>query len=69
MLNFLFSGFMVGAGLGTVFQLALLPIIGMRAFDDWTGLLNTGLGISIGTGIVSALSFWLLNSVMVKQGK
>jgi len=25
--------------------------------------------LSIGTGVVSALSFWYLNSVMVRQGK
>jgi len=69
LLNFLYSGLMVGLGLGTVFQLAILPVVGMRAHDDWTGLLTWGYGISIATGLLSALSFWLLNSVMQRQGK
>jgi len=67
--NILYSGFIVGIGLGTVFQLALLPLYGMRAYDDWTGLLEWGFAISIGTGVLSALSFWFMNSVMVRQGK
>ncbi|HEB59983.1 MAG TPA: hypothetical protein ENJ01_12225 [Gammaproteobacteria bacterium] len=69
MINFLYSGFLVGVGLGTVFQLCILPVIGMRAYGDWTDLLNWGLVISLGTGVVSAISFWFLNAVMVKQGK
>lgn len=69
LINFLYSGLMVGLGLGTVFQLAFLPLIGMRIHDDWTGLLNWGLGISAATGVISALSFWLLNTVMRRQGK
>lgn len=69
LLNFLYSGFMVGVGLGTVFQLALLPLIGMRSHDEWTGLLVWGFAISIGTGVLSALSFWYMNSIMVRQGK
>lgn len=69
LLNFLYSGLMVGLGLGTVFQLAILPVVGMRAFDDWTGLLAWGVGISIVTGLVSGFSFWLLNTVMERQGK
>ncbi len=68
-INFVFSGFIIGLGLGTVFQLALLPVIGMRAYGDWTGLLNWGLIISFVTGIVSAISFWYLNAVMTSQGK
>ncbi len=69
LLNFLYSGFLVGVGLGTVFQLAFLPLIGMRSHEEWTGLLLWGFVISIGTGVISALSFWYMNSVMVKQGK
>lgn len=69
LINFLYSGLMVGLGLGTVFQLAFLPLIGMRIHDDWRGLLDWGLGISAATGVISALSFWLLNAVMQRQGK
>ncbi len=69
LLNFLYSGFMVGIGLGTVFQLALLPLFGMRSHDEWTGLLVWGFAISIGTGVVSAISFWVMNTIMVRQGK
>lgn len=69
LLNFLYSGFMVGVGIGTVFQLALLPLIGMRSHDEWTGLLVWGFAISIGTGVISALSFWYMNSLMIRQGK
>ncbi len=69
LLNFLYTGFIVGVGLGTVFQLCLLPLLGMRVHEDWTGLLVWGFVISIGTGVVSALSFWFMNSMMVKQGK
>lgn len=69
LINILYSGFIVGVGLGTVFQLAFLPLMGMRAHEDWTGLLEWGFAISLGTGVVSALSFWFVNSVMVKQGK
>jgi uncharacterized membrane protein len=52
-----------------VFQLALLPLIGMRSHDEWTGLLWWGFGISVATGVLSALSFWFMNAVMVRQGK
>jgi hypothetical protein len=69
LINFLYSGLMVGLGLGTVFQLAFLPLIGMRIHDDWTGLLVWGFGISAATGVLSALSFWVLNTVMQRQGK
>ena len=69
LLNFLYTGFIVGVGLGTVFQLAFLPLIGMRSHEEWTGLLVWGFVISIGTGVVSALTFWYMNSVMIKQGK
>ncbi len=69
LLNILYSGFIVGLGIGTVFQLAFLPLVGMRAHDEWSGLLWWGFGISVVTGILSAASFWLMNSVMVKQGK
>ena len=69
LINFLYSGLMVGLGLGTVFQLAILPLVGMLAHDDWTGLLDWGFGISIVTGLVSGLSFWILNTVMTRQGK
>jgi hypothetical protein len=69
LLNFLYNGFIVGVGLGTVFQLAFLPLIGMRSHEEWTGLLVWGFVISIGTGVISALTFWYMNSVMVKQGK
>jgi hypothetical protein len=69
LLNFLYNGFIVGVGLGTVFQLAFLPLIGMRSHEEWTGLLVWGFAISIGTGVVSALTFWYMNSVMIKQGK
>jgi hypothetical protein len=65
LINILYSGFIVG----TVFQLAFLPLLGMRAHDDWTGLLWWGFAISMGTGVVSAASFWFMNSIMVKQGK
>jgi len=68
-INFIFSGFIIGLGLGTVFQLAILPVIGMRAYGDWYDLLNWGLGISFVTGVVSALSFWFLNAIMQRQGK
>ncbi len=68
-LNFIYSGFVVGVGLGTVFQLAILPVVGMRAYGDWTGLLDWGFAISIGTGVVSALSFWFMNLIMQRQGK
>ena len=69
LLNFLYNGFIVGVGLGTVFQLAFLPLIGMRSHEEWTGLLVWGFVISIGTGVISALTYWYMNSVMVKQGK
>lgn len=69
LVNFLYSGMMVGLGLGTVFQLAFLPLIGMRIHDDWTGLLVWGFGISIATGVLSTLSFWILDSIMQRQGK
>ncbi len=69
LINILYNGFMVGIGLGTVFQLAFLPLMGMRSHDDWTGLLVWGFAISIATGVLSALSFWFMNSVMVRQGK
>ncbi len=68
-LTFIYSGFFVGLGLGTVFQLCLLPIIGMRIYGDWYDLLNWGLMISLATGVVSAISFWYLNAVMRSQGK
>ena len=69
LLNFLYSGFIVGVGLGTVFQLAILPLIGMRSHEEWTGLLVWGFVISVGTGVISAISFWYMNSAMIKQGK
>ena len=69
LLNILYSGFMVGIGLGTVFQLAFLPFMGMRSFDEWTGLLEWGFAISVGSGVISALSFWFMNAMMVRQGK
>ena len=69
LLNILYIGFIVGLGIGTVFQLALLPLVGMRSYDDWTGLLWWGFGISVATGVLSALSFWFMNAVMVRQGK
>jgi len=69
LLNFLYNGFIVGVGLGTVFQLAFLPLIGMRSHEEWTGLLVWGFAISIGTGVISALSFWYMNRLMIKQGK
>ena len=69
LLNFLYNGFIVGVGLGTVFQLAFLPLIGMRSHEEWTGLLVWGFVISIGTGVISALTFWYMNSIMIKQGK
>jgi hypothetical protein len=69
LINILYSGFIVGLGLGTVFQLAFLPLLGMRWHDEWTGLLVWGCAISVGTGVLSALSFWFLNSAMVRQGK
>ena len=69
LLNFLYNGFIVGVGLGTVFQLAFLPLIGMRSHEEWTGLLVWGFVISIGTGVISALSFWYMNRLMIKRGK
>jgi uncharacterized membrane protein len=69
LLNILYIGFIVGLGIGTVFQLAFLPLMGMRSHDEWTGLLWWGFGISFVTGILSAASFWFMNSVMVRQGK
>jgi len=69
LLNILYIGFIVGLGIGTVFQLAFLPLMGMRDHDEWTGLLVWGFAISFGTGILSALSFWFMNRVMVQQGK
>jgi len=69
LINIFYSGFIVGLGLGTVFQLALLPFVGMRAHDDWTGLLEWGFGISLVTGLVSALSFVFMTVVMARQGK
>ncbi len=69
LLTMLYSGFMVGIGLGTVFQLAFLPFMGMRSFDEWTGLLVWGFAISIGTGVISALSFWFMTVMMIRQGK
>lgn len=69
LINILYSGFMVGIGIGTVFQLAFLPLMGMRSHDDWTGLLVWGFVITLVTGVLSALSFWFMNSVMVRQGK
>ena len=69
LLNFLYSGFIICVGLGTVFQLAFLPFLGMRSHEEWTGLLVWGFIISIGTGVLSALSFWFMNSMMIKQGK
>ena len=69
LINIVYSGFMVGIGLGTVFQLALLPLLGMRSHDDWTGLLIWGFAISIGVGVLSAASFWVMNAIMVRQGK
>ena len=68
-INFLYSGFIIGLGLGTVFQLVILPVVGMRAYGDWYDLLNWGLWISFATGVVSAISFWFLNVVMERQGK
>ena len=52
LINILYSGFIVGLGLGTVFQLAFLPLLGMRYHEDWTGLLWWGFAISLGTGVV-----------------
>ena len=69
LLNILYNGFVVGVGLGTVFQLALLPLFGMRSHEEWTGLLVWGFAISIGAGVISALSFWFMNALMVRQGK
>ncbi len=69
LLNIIFNGFMVGIGLGTVFQLAILPFLGMRYHEDYTGLLEWGFAISIGTGVLSAISFVIMNVVMVRQGK
>lgn len=69
LINILYNGFMVGIGLGTVFQLAFLPLLGMRSHDEWTGLLVWGFAISVASGVLSALSFWFLNAVMVRQGK
>ncbi len=69
LLCMLYNGFVVGIGLGTVFQLAYLPFMGMRSHEDWTGLLVWGFVISVGTGVVSALSFWAMQIIMVRQGK
>jgi hypothetical protein len=69
LLSILYSGFIVGLGLGTVFQLCFLPLIGMRSHEDWTGLLVWGFAISFVTGILSAASFWFMNALMVRQGK
>lgn len=69
LLNILYNGFMVGIGLGTVFQLAFLPFMGMRSHEEWTGLLEWGFAISLITGFVSMLSFWFMHIVMVRQGK
>lgn len=69
LINMLYNGFMVGIGLGTVFQLAILPFMGMRSYEDWTGLLVWGFAISLATGVLSALSFWAMNAIMVRQGK
>lgn len=69
LLNILYNGFIVGLGIGTVFQLAFLPLMGMRSHEDWTGLLWWGFAISFAIGILSAASFWFMNSVMVRQGK
>lgn len=69
LLNMLYNGFIVGAGIGTVFQLCLLPLIGMRSHEDWTGLLVWGFAISIATGIASAASFWYMTAMMIRQGK
>ena len=69
LLSMLYSGFIVGLGLGTVFQLCFLPVIGMRGQEEWSGLLVWGFAISVATGVVSALSFWFMNAVMVRQGK
>ena len=43
--------------------------MGMRSHDDWTGLLVWGFAITLVTGVLSAVSFWFMNSVMVRQGK
>ena len=48
LINIFYSGFIVGVGLGTVFQLCFLPLLGMRAHDEWTGLLWWGFAISLG---------------------
>ena len=69
LINILYSGFIVGVGLGTVFQLAFLPLLGMRYHDEWTGLLVWGFAISMGTGVLSAISFAYMNAMMVRQGK
>ena len=69
LINILYNGFMVGVGLGTVFQLAILPFVGMRRFEDWPGLLVWGFAISLATGVVSAVSFWVMNTIMIRQGK
>jgi uncharacterized membrane protein len=69
LINILYSGFMVGIGIGTVFQLVFLPFMGMRSHDEWTGLLVWGFAISIATGVISAISFWYMNSIMVRQSK
>ena len=69
LLNILYNGFMVGIGLGTVFQLAILPFMGMRSFDDWTGLLVWGCARARATCFASALSFWAMHVIMVRQGK
>ena len=69
LLNMLYNGFMVGIGLGTVFQLAFLPFMGMRSHEEWTGLLVWGFAISLATGVLSAISFLIMHTVMVRQGK
>ena len=69
LINILYSGFIVGVGLGTVFQLAFLPLLGMRYHDEWTGLLVWGFAISMGTGVLAAISGAYMNAMMVRQGK
>ncbi len=69
LLNMLYNGFIVGAGLGTVFQLAFLPLMGMRAHKEWTGLLVWGFAISIACGVLAAASFWYMTATMIRPGK
>jgi hypothetical protein len=69
LLNMLYNGFIVGAGIGTVFQLCFLPLMGMRAHEDWSGLLVWGFAISLVCGAVSAVSFWYMTAMMIRQGK